>query len=115
MNNLLKKYAYYFNKQEGRRYPVSNQIVTCAYITEDKQEVINYLNKNNLSITKKSKNVIEWRENNEHWRWHPMSESSRGYRFYKVKISKNYNNYEALKTRILPYCANYCCSWEIME
>ena len=84
MNNLLKKYACYFNRQKGRIYPCSNQIVTCVYITEDKQEVINYLNKNNLSITKKSKNIIEWQENNERWRWHPMSEAFKGYRFYKV-------------------------------
>ena len=27
---VLKEYANYFNKQEGRQYPCSNQIVTCA-------------------------------------------------------------------------------------
>ena len=44
-----------------------------------------------------------------------MSEAFKGYRFYKVKISKSYNNYEVLKTIIVPCCAGYCCSWEIME
>lgn len=115
MNNLLKRYAYYFNKQKGKRYPCSNQIVKCIYITENKQEVINYLNKNNISNVKISKNIIEWKEGNEFWVWHPISEFFRDYRFYKVKISKNYNNYEALRIIILPCCASYCCSWEIME
>ena len=115
MDNLLKKYACHFNKQKGRKYPFSNQVIKCVYITEHKQEVIDYLNKNNLSITKMQKNVIEWQEGNEFWRWHPISKAFRGYRFYKVKISKNYNNYKVLKTIILPCCVNYCCSWEIME
>lgn len=115
MDNLLKKYACYFNKQEGRKYPTSNQIVTCLYVTENKQEVFDYLNKNNLSITKIQKDFIEWRENNERWIWYPMSKNYRGFRFYKIKISKNYNNYKILRYIIIPYCANYCCSWEIME
>ena len=115
MIQLIYDLANYFNQQQGRKYPCSNQIVICAYITDNSQEIYDYLDKNNIIPTRVSKTRIEWQENNEHWRWHPMSEGFRGYRFYKVKISKNYNNYEVLKTIILPCCANYCCSWEIMK
>ena len=47
MDNLLKKYACHFNKQKGRKYPCSNQVIKCVYITEHKQEVIDYLNNQN--------------------------------------------------------------------
>ena len=39
----------------------------------------------------------------------------KAYLVNKVKISKNYNNEEILKTIIIPYCSLYCCSWEVME
>lgn len=55
MNNLLKHYASYFNKQEGRKYPCSNQVVVCMYITENKQEVFDYLDKNNFHIMRLGK------------------------------------------------------------
>ena len=55
MNNLLKKYACYFNRQKGRIYPCSNQIVTCVYITEDKQEVIDKYYIQKISILKLEK------------------------------------------------------------
>ena len=45
----------------------------CAYITDDPQEVYNYLNKNNIIPIKKSKICIEWQENNERWTWKPIN------------------------------------------
>ena len=31
----LEHYREYFNKQKGRKYPCSNQIVRCAIVTND--------------------------------------------------------------------------------
>ena len=115
MIQLIYDLANYFNQKQGRKYPCSNQIVICAYITDNSQEVYNYLNKNNIIPTRISKTRIEWKENNERWIWLPITQNTRGYRFYKIKISKNYNNEEILKEIIIPYCSLYCCSWEVME
>lgn len=115
MKYNLYDLANYFNQKQGRKYPCSNQIVICAYITDNSQEVYNYLDKNNIIPIRTSKTRIEWQENNERWIWLPITQNTRGYRFYKIKISKNYNNEEILKTIIIPCCSLYCCSWEVME
>lgn len=115
MIQLIYDLADYFNQKQGRKYPCSNQIVVCAYITDNSQEVYNYLDKNNIIPIRISKTRIEWQENNERWIWLPITQNTRGYRFYKIKISKNYNNEEILRKRIIPYCSLYCCSWEVME
>ena len=115
MIQLIYDLANYFNQKQGRKYPCSNQVVVCAYITDNSQEVYNYLSKNNIIPIRISKTRIEWQENNERWIWLPITQNIRGYRFYKIKISKNYNNEEMLKKRIIPQCSLYCCSWEVME
>ena len=115
MSDLIKHAEEYFNQQKGRHYPCSNQIVTCIYITNNIQEVYEYLNKNHIVPNRQGKNYIEWQENNERWIWRPISESCRGFRFYKVKISNDYNNEKMLQYIILPCCDSYCCSWEVME
>lgn len=114
MNNLIYDLANYFNQQQGSKIPCSNQIVICAYITNNLQEIYNYLDKNNIIPIIISKTRIEWQENNERWIWLSMTQKVRGYRFYKIKISKNYNNEEILKEIIIPYCSSYCCSWEVV-
>ena len=111
---MIYGYADYFNQQEGRKYPCSNQIVTCIYITDNPQEVYDYLNKNNIEPIRKRKDYIEWRENDEKWIWMPIKDTIRSYRFYKVKISKDYDNKEKLRYLIIPYCGLYCCSWEVL-
>lgn len=107
--------ANYFNQQQGRKYPCSNQIVVCAYITDNSQEIYNYLNKNNIMPIRVSKTCIEWQEDNEQWIWIPITYNVRGYRFNKVKISKDYDDKEILEQVIIPCCDLYCCSWEVME
>lgn len=113
--NILEEYANYFNKQVGRKFPYSNQIVTCIYITKDKQKVLNYLNKNNIIPMQNAERYMKWQEENEYWIWRPISENIRGLRFYKVKISKDYNDYKALREIIIPCCNLYCCSWEVVQ
>ena len=118
MRKLIYKYASLFNKQKGQKYPCSNQIVTCIYITDNPQEVYDYLklNKDNIEgLIKRAINYIEWQENNEKWIWRPITDSIRGYRFYKVKISKNYDDDEKLRCLIIPCYYHYCCSWEVMK
>lgn len=115
MRRSIYDLADYFNQEEGQKYPCSNQIVICAYITNNSQEVYNYLNKNNITPIRISKTHIEWQENNERWIWIPINYNTRGYRFYKVKISKDYDNEEMLEQVIIPCCVLYCCSWEVME
>lgn len=114
MIQLMYDLANYFNQQQGRKYPCSNQIVICAYITDNPQEIYDYLNKNNIIPIRVSKTRIEWQENNERWIWLPIAWNTKGYRLYKVKISKNYNNEKILKEIIIPCCSLYCCSWEVM-
>lgn len=111
---LIYKYADYFNQQKGQKHLCSNQIVTCIYITDNPQEVYNYLSKNDIKIVRKRKDYIEWRENGEKWIWTPIKDTIRGYRFYKVKISKDYDNVDKLRYLIIPYCGLYCCSWEVL-
>ena len=115
MKRSIYDLADYFNQEEGQKYPCSNQIVVCAYITNNSQEVYNYLNKNNITPIRISKTRIEWQENNERWIWIPINHNTRGYRFYKVKISKDYDNEEMLEQVIIPCCDLYCCSWEVMK
>ena len=115
MTRSIYDLANYFNQEEGQKYPCSNQIVRCAYITDNVQEVCNYLNKNNITPIKQSKRYIGWQENNEQWIWIPINHNVRGYRFYKIKISKDYKNKEILEQVIIPCCNLYCCSWEVME
>lgn len=116
MKRSIYDIAAYFNQEEGRKYPCSNQIVCCAYITDNLLEVYDYLNKNNIAPIRQSKTHIEWQENNEQWIWISTNHNaSKGYRLYKVKISKDYNNKEMLERVIIPCCDLYCCSWEVME
>lgn len=111
----IYKAKEYFNQQQGQKYPTSNQTVTCAYITENKKEVIKYLKQKHIKPLIQQRYYLRWQENNEQWTWRPITGNSRGYRFYKIKISKNYSDYNILQTVILPACAHYCCSWEIIK
>ena len=36
----LEHYREYFNKQKGRKYPCSNQIVRCAIVTNDRDKAV---------------------------------------------------------------------------
>ena len=50
-------------------------------------------------------------KNRERWIRVPMSESVRGYRYYKIKVDNNIDR-KFLEQIILPCCAHYCCSFE---
>lgn len=109
---VLKHYQEYFNSQEDRKY--TYRIVRCAVVTQDKETAINYMSNKNVKIVRTSKYMIEWElDNGERWLWLNWNDSARGYRFYKVAIDTSIDE-EVFKCIILPCCANYCCSFEII-
>lgn len=110
---VLERYAEYYNKQEGRKFPCSNQIVTCGIITDDKDKALAVMNKKGAIMELQSYYGIDWKLNNEKWMWRNWGESSKGCRFYKVIVDENVNEhiFNCLVRACLP---NYCCSFEII-
>lgn len=108
----LEYYVEYFNKQKGRPYPVSNQIVTCAIITEDKDKALSIMESKGAVIKRQTYNSIEWELNNERWIWRIWNTNMRGYRFYKVIVDKDVHR--GLFRYTVVHCALYCCSMEII-
>lgn len=111
---VLEHYKEVFSKQEGRKYPCSNQIVRCAVVTDDRNKAIEFMSNKVVTEKRERKESIEWfLDNGEHWIWRHWSENCRGYRFYKVAVDTNINP-NIFKYIILPCCSNYCCSFEII-
>lgn len=108
----LEYYVEYFNKQEGRPYPVSNQTVTCAIITNDKDKALSVMESKGAIIKRQTYNSIEWELNNERWIWRIWNTNIRGYRFYKVIVDKDVHR--GLFRYTVVHCASYCCSMEII-
>lgn len=106
----------HFNKQEGCKYPCSNQCVRCGIVTDDKEKAIKFME--NKSVVEKREydhgNVIKWfLENDEIWLWRNWNCNCRGYRFYKVAVDKNISR-ELLDLFVIPFASMYCCSFEII-
>lgn len=40
---ILERHREYYNKQEGRKYPCSNQIVRCGIFTRDRDKAIEFM------------------------------------------------------------------------
>lgn len=110
----LQKMKEYYDKQEGRKYPYSNQIVVCGIVTEDKNLAIDFMKGKNIVKKRERKDEITWElDNGEYWKWKRWNEGCKGQRFYKVAIDR-FINKDLLRYVILPSCANYCCSVEII-
>ena len=110
----LEYYREYFNKQKGRKYPCSNQIVRCAIVTNDRDKAIDLMRNKKVVKKLERKDYAVWLlDNREQWMWHRWNENCRGYRFYKVVVDKNIND-EIFDLLVLPCGANYCCSMEII-
>lgn len=106
----MNKISNHFNNQEGRSYPISNQIVCCGYVTEDKNKWNDFIKENTGNIVWKRKDDFMLK-NEERWCRIPVSSSVRGYRYYKIKVDKNVDR-KFLEQIILPCCSNYCCDFE---
>ena len=86
----LEYYREYFNKQKGRKYPCSNQIVRCAIVTNDRDKVVDFMSDKEVVKKLERKDYAAWLlDNGEQWIWHKWNENCRGYRFYKVAVDKN--------------------------
>lgn len=109
---VLEHYVEYFNKQEGRLYPCSNQIVVCGVITEDRDKALSVMKDRGAVIRRHSLNCIEWELNNERWLWRIWNDGARGYRFYKILVDRNID--EELFGFVRVKSSIYCCSMEII-
>lgn len=111
---VLEHYVEYFNKQEGQKYPCSNQTVLCGIITYDRDKALNFMKDKEFSEIRERYDHIDWiLTNGERWQWRKWSESCRGYRLYKVAIDENIND-EVFDVLVKPCCGSYCCSMEII-
>lgn len=111
---ILERKAKFYNKQEGRKFHCSNQIVTCGVITRDKDKALVIMNKKGATIKSQSiYNRIEWMLDNERWIWRNWDESAKSYRFYKVIVDENIDE-AVFHYCVEPLLANYCCSFEII-
>jgi hypothetical protein len=112
--DVLKYWAEYYNKQEGRKCPCSNQTVICGIITDDRNKALNFMkNKEFIRKQERPDQIIWTLPNGEMWKWRNWNETIRGYRFYKVAVDENVND-ELFEFLILPLCSSYCCSMEII-
>lgn len=110
---VLEHYVEYFNKQEGRPYPVSNQIVTCGVITDDRDKALSVMEERGAVIRRQHYNYIEWKLGNETWLWRYWNENHRGYRFYKILVDKDIDD-ELFFNFVRIKSDSYCCSMEII-
>lgn len=108
----LKHYVEYFNSQEGREHPCSNQTVVCGIITKDKDKALSIMEEKGAVIKRMCNDYIEWELNNERWLWRNWNMNHRGYRFYKILVDKDIDD-ELFEFAIIKSCL-YCCSMEII-
>lgn len=102
MNNI----SYKINNQEGRKYPCSNQIVTCGFFST-KERWDEFLEANKNKIKWRAVDMAEF-DNGEKWRYFNFTQFSyRGFRFYKIKIDCCVNR-EVFLQCIYPCCLLYC-------
>ena len=105
-----KKISDYFSKQEGQNYPCSNQTVICVFITDDNNKWKKFINQNKNNIVILREKEVQFK-NGEKWIRIPMSESIRGFRYYKAKVDNNIDR-KFLEQIIYPCCTHYCCEFE---
>lgn len=101
MQDILKE----INKQQGRPYPLGNQIVVCGFFsTEEDWNKFLYNNKNKIIEQRKDKIIFN---NGERWYHFKNLDFSRGYRFYKVKVSHTIDSnlfFNVIFIKCIPYC-----------
>lgn len=109
---ILEQYAEYFNRQKGRPYPCSNQIVVCGVITNDREKALSVMDGKCAIIESQCYNRIVWQLDNEIWIWRDWNIGYRGYRFYKMLIDEDID--ERMFYWAMAYGNLYCCSMEII-
>ena len=112
--DVLKHFKEYYDSQEGRRYPCSNQIVVCGIITKDENLAIDFMKDKPVIEMRQRVDEIVWQlDNGERWMWRNWNENCRGYRFYKIAIDKLIPQ-DLFNYFVRPLCSLYCCSVDIL-
>lgn len=114
INKELQEYIKeWISKQQGRKYPCSNQIVINSICLRDpsRVEVFEQIYPHFICYRR---NKIEGNRyinsrTEELWRVLFCRESIRGYRHYKVIIDSTIDE-DVLGTLLLPCMTDYCCS-----
>ena len=109
----LNYYAEYFGRQQGQKYPCRNQEVRCAVFAKDRINAFCFMKSKGATVKRILRDQIQWLLDGELWEWRDWNMSYRGYRFYKIAIDESVDD-EIFYYLVLPYCANYCCSLEVM-
>ena len=102
----MKLISERINKQKGRKYPCSNQIVVCGFFSTD-EEWNNFVNNNFDKIKTQQKDRVIFANKEQWYHFNYINYLQRGYIFYKIKSSRNVNR-ELLLNCIYPYCSLYC-------
>ena len=106
-----KEIVEYYKKQEGRPYPISNQVVVCGFCTNDLKKWKSFKKEQKDHIVEEREFSIRL-DNGERWTFiNPWSNSIRGYRFYKIFVDRNIKR-RIVEWYLLPSCAIYCKSFE---
>ena len=108
----LKRFKKSMERQQGQRYPCGNQIVVCGVMIIDRDKALSVMQSKGAVITQNAKYCIKWEFNNEVWTWLDWNFNYRGRRFYKIIVDNDID--EIYFPMIAAYCANYCCSVEIV-
>lgn len=104
-----ERISYFINKQKGRNYPYSNQIVICGFFgTDNAWKSFQKEKEEKKNVLQKSKEEL-FLSNEEHWIFFPYQKNylCRGYRFYKIKVDERIDG-KMFFENIYPYCTIYC-------
>lgn len=102
MNDISDK----ISKQEGQKYPCSNQVVTCGFFASEGKWK-EFCEENRYKAIYVAKEHMKL-EDEETWHWFSINNyNCRGYRFYKIKVSRDINRHVFMQN-IYPYCSFYC-------
>lgn len=102
----MKEISEEIDKQQGRKYPMGNQIVVCGFFApEEKWNKFVHDNLDKIVIRRKDEVVFD---NGEKWHYFSYLDfSQRGYRFYKLKVFCDIDYHlflEFIYSRCIPYC-----------
>ena len=104
----VKRIEKEFQNSKGQKYPCSNQIVLCGYISS-KEQWEDFFNSTKLQdIVYCSRDTIRLK-NGELWKYinFKRKEFPREYRYYKLYITRNVDEAQFYNC-IYPYTGFYC-------
>lgn len=113
---ILEHYCEYFNQQEGRKEPCSNQTVVCLIATKNQEKAEKFILNSGIEVIEKricQRSISWYLANGERWDWRLLGDGTRGYRYYKVAVDEDIDM-EIFRLFLLPCCSSYCCHMEVI-